>query len=1061
MRIIHLSDFHIDSNNMEDLKNYVINPLIKDLVSINNETKIDMFAFSGDLVDKGGASFGNDIILAFLTFQEEVVEPLLNAINLPLDRFFFVPGNHDIVRNADKKHIEVGLFHSLKSSEVVNAFIDSEDEDGIKRILPFKNFEKSYFQNFNGEYEYSNYQSTFKWQNEDNQIGVTCFNSSWRCFDSNKDFQNIILGERQVTRSRQLISDCDIKIGIIHHPLNELAPFEAKQIEGMLMKDYDILLFGHVHEGSNWSKTNILGSTVVSIAPSNWTTNVRNKDIDFANGYSIIDFNIGSHVEITHKKYSHLKESFVPNTDLGNDCGKTIYNFPSSSEMARKQEELSIIERIKEVQLGFVDQHLITYETDTLAPKTIDDMFVLPCIIQKKEKAIDEDLFTTDDKTFSISDICEYNKNILLVGVKEAGKTILMDKLLIEFTNSYERYQKIPVYINFEETVSNSIDTLISKFLSIGIIKIRNEVLKKHDIVLLVDNLKFEKKYERLLGNLELFLKQYSNVTMISTCTSSTEEEMPVEALNSNIIEMLVPMFIKGFRTKEIRELMTKWFSNNNKYINQNDGLDKIIKTFGTLNIPRTPLAVSMFLWIIEKQENYAPVNNAQMIENFLERLFSKTTNNQIYFSDFNYKNKERLLTEIAMFMYRKNEINYRANYQELRNFIFENLQLKKFDFDEEALLKDFIKKGILSIEKEGNEKFVKFKLTCFFQFFLMKNIFINPSFKKEVLLEGNYLHFIDELDYYSGLKMDDTELLDLVVERMYQEYRGLMKKIESFQYSYDNQFETLSTIVGRLNHTDIEAITTSGKETDKDIERRQDQELSKKDEKFIEKKDTELNPIVRLERLWRLSAIVLKNTEETTKENIKSEAFIKIIRCSMAFAGIYKFLLKKFLKQHSELESDKGNESELEQYKVMGKMLPFFHEILIYQTLGTGKLSIVLEERIEKILESDDISDFEKFLCVFIYSDLKGKNRMKYISLLIKNIKRFYIKDMIFMKLIEYYQRKDTKKQEEDKYKNLLGDLITIDDGEGNTKRDFHRKGKVIAQIENIKKEKLLHGQP
>ncbi|WP_282156340.1 metallophosphoesterase [Cytobacillus gottheilii] len=1054
MRILHLSDFHIDFNNLEDLKNYVINPLKRDLQKSNNEKKIDMVAFSGDLVDKGGLSFNHDIELAFLTFQEEVIEPLLNAIHLPLDRFFFVPGNHDIIRSADKEHTELGLLHLLKNSEKVNSFIDSGEEDGIKRVLPFKSFERAYFYNFNGHYEYSNYQSTFRWNLESFQIGVTCFNSSWRCYDSQKDYQNIIIGERQVTRPRDIISDCDIKIGIIHHPLDELAPFEAKQIEGMLIKDYDILLFGHVHEGNNYTKSNILGSTVISVAPSNWTTNVRNKNIDFMNGYSLIDFIKGSHVEITHKKYSHTKESFVPNTDLGDDSGKTIYNFPTSSEVARKEDELAIIEKIKEVHLEFIDQHLITYETDTLAPKKIDDMFVLPRIVQKREKTIDEEIYTTDDKNYSIVDICEFNRNILLVGVKESGKTILIDKLLLEFSNYYHKYKKIPVYINFEETSSNNIDILISKFLSLGILKIRNEILNNHDIILLVDNLKFEKKYERLLGKLELFLKEYTNVSLIATCTTSTEEEIPVEALNTNFLEMLQPMFIKGFQTKEIRELMTKWFSKNNKYINHNDGLEKIIRTFGTLNIPRTPLAVSMFLWIIEKQENYAPVNNAQMIENFLERLFSKTTNNQIYFSEFNYKNKERLLTEIAMFMYKQNSINYKVNYQDLRTFIFENLKRKKFDFDEEILLKDFIKKGIFSVEKEGNERFVRFKLTCFFQFFLMKNILNNPDFKEEVLLKENYLHFIDELDYYSGLKMDDTELLELVVERMDDEYSLLMGKIENIQYSYDNQFETLKTIVYRLNHADLEKITSSGKETEEEIEKRQDQQLSNiNNEKFIEKKDIELNPIVRLDRLWKLSALILKNTEETTKENIKSEAFIKILRCSMAFAGIYKFILKKFLEE-AEI---KDNEDELEQYKIMSKMLPFFHEILMYQTLGSGKLSIVLEERIEEIIENEDISDFEKFLCVFIYADLKGKNRMRYISLLIKNIKRYYIKDMILLKLVEYYKRKDTNKTEEDKYKNFLGDLITLDDGQNNSKRDYHRKGKVIAHLENIKKEKLL----
>ncbi|MFA1714149.1 metallophosphoesterase [Peribacillus frigoritolerans] len=1057
MRIIHISDFHIDSNNLEDLRNYVIKPLVEDLIMANNDKRIEMIAFSGDLVDKGGLSFDKDIELAFYTFQEEVIEPLINAINLPLHRFFFVPGNHDVVRSADKEVIEVGLKSVLTNSEKVNTFIDSRDEDGIKRVLPFKIFEKEYFKDFHGEHQLSNFQSAFKWESENKKIGVTCFNSSWRCYDSEKDYQNIILGERQVTRAREIIEDCDIKIGILHHPLDEYAPFESKQIESMLIKDYDILLFGHVHEGSNWSKTNMAGSTIISIAPSNWTTNVRSRDLLFANGYSIIDFSRGLDVKIKHRRYSHHKEGFVANTDLGDDSGKTVYKLPSASEMIKRENEYIIIEKIKDVHLNSIDQHLISYETDTQAPKRIEDMFVLPRIVQKEEEKItEEEVYSATEKTFSIEEICNSDENLLLVGVKEAGKTILLDKILIELTNNYEEYKKIPVYINFEEAASNKIETILSKYLNIGILSIKKDILKYHNIVLLIDNIKFEDKYKVLLTNLEHFLNEYPNVSVIASCTSRTEEEIPIEALNFNILGLFKPAFIKSFRTKEIRKLMGKWFGINSKLINSSEELEKLIKTFGALNLPRTPLAVSMFLWIIEKQENYAPVNNAQMLENFLERLFTKTSSHEIYSSEFNYKNKERLLTEIALFMYEENQVNYRLNYQSLRNFIYNNLKIKMFDFDEEALLNHFIQRGIFSVEKEGVNRYVKFKFTCFFQFFLMKNIDINKEFKKHVLSEKYYLHFVDELDYYSGLKIDDVELLELTVNRMYNEYNFFLSKIEQIQYSYDNHFETLNTIVNRLSHSDIEEITSQDKQTEEDEEREHDKQLSDNHDTKITKKDDNINPIARLERLWVLAAKVLKNTEEIKVENLKSEAFSKVIRCSMAFATIYKYAFTKYQEKASEQEEDDEKDGQME---IIMRLLPLIHQVVVYQTLGTGKLKIVLQDKIENIIENDSISDFEKFLCVFIYADLKGKNNIEYIGLLIKNIKRYYIKDMIFMKLLEYYYRKDTTRIEEGNYKNLLGNLLTRDDGDSMISRDFHRKGEFIAKLEKTKREKMLLG--
>jgi predicted NACHT family NTPase len=115
-----------------------------------------------------------------------------------------------------------------------------------------------------------------------------------------------------------------------------------------------------------------------------------------------------------------------------------------------------------------------------------------------------------------------------------------------------------------------------------------------------------------------------------------------------------------------------------------------IILIFSTLNIPRTPLAVSMFLWIIEQQENYKPINNATMLENFIERLFKKQSSSEIYSEKFDYRNKERLLAEISFFMYSNKQINYRVSKRDLIKFIYDHLRALKFGFQEDEVLNEF-----------------------------------------------------------------------------------------------------------------------------------------------------------------------------------------------------------------------------------------------------------------------------------------------------------------------------------------------------------------------------------
>jgi len=95
MRIVHLSDLHFNSFEVTDIKNFINTPLVEDLKEYNAESKIDLI-ITGDLIDKGGS--GEDPRVEFLAFEEAVIDPLLRGLNIGKDRIFFVPGNHDVVR---------------------------------------------------------------------------------------------------------------------------------------------------------------------------------------------------------------------------------------------------------------------------------------------------------------------------------------------------------------------------------------------------------------------------------------------------------------------------------------------------------------------------------------------------------------------------------------------------------------------------------------------------------------------------------------------------------------------------------------------------------------------------------------------------------------------------------------------------------------------------------------------------------------------------------------------------------------------------------------------------
>jgi len=66
IRILHISDFHLNGKYIEDARTLLDNLL--DAVIQSNQ-QIDLVIFSGDMIDKGGKDFSGGIGEAFIAFK--------------------------------------------------------------------------------------------------------------------------------------------------------------------------------------------------------------------------------------------------------------------------------------------------------------------------------------------------------------------------------------------------------------------------------------------------------------------------------------------------------------------------------------------------------------------------------------------------------------------------------------------------------------------------------------------------------------------------------------------------------------------------------------------------------------------------------------------------------------------------------------------------------------------------------------------------------------------------------------------------------------------------------
>jgi len=325
MKIIQLSDIHLSSTNLTDLQNYFMEALLTDLKAEHAKKPIDLIVFTGDLVDKGGASLGVD---PYQIFEQEVISRLVKTLCLSNSQVLLIPGNHDIDREKVEKHSEYYLADKL-DKDMANSQLN-EMRDAFcaynERIRPFKTFEKN-FHATTPDYLYSNNESAAILTEEGKKIGLAMINDSWRCSGDLKKEQHFI-GSNQLFNAKKHFTTqhTTLNIALFHHPLEALNDSEAEELEAILKAhDFHIAFFGHSHKYRAESVYSASGGFLTINGRSAFNNSKEISSI-FQPGYIILDVNVEHHTyEIHARKFILNGYRFDKDTDSlpdGTHAGK-------------------------------------------------------------------------------------------------------------------------------------------------------------------------------------------------------------------------------------------------------------------------------------------------------------------------------------------------------------------------------------------------------------------------------------------------------------------------------------------------------------------------------------------------------------------------------------------------------------------------------------------------------------------------------------------------------------------------------------------------------------------
>ena len=234
---LHLSDFHVRSDDSYD-RDVVLRALVASVRHFRETgRKPDVVFATGDVAYSGKPS---EYEIASRFFDE-----LLEAVELDRSRLFVIPGNHDVDRDRG-----VGLARTLTSREEADAYFAPSYERAhlTQKQAAFFEWYRDFFAGIR-ERPTSSCGPVELLEGGGMRVAVLPINSALFC-QGEDDHEKLWVGRRSVESGTDALRElsADLRIVLIHHPLEWLADLERANIRAKLASTADVLLRGHLHE---------------------------------------------------------------------------------------------------------------------------------------------------------------------------------------------------------------------------------------------------------------------------------------------------------------------------------------------------------------------------------------------------------------------------------------------------------------------------------------------------------------------------------------------------------------------------------------------------------------------------------------------------------------------------------------------------------------------------------------------------------------------------------------------------------------------------------------------
>ena len=778
--ILHLSDIHANKNNQKTIIRLAEQLLIDLKKAIHeNNISIQSICITGDLILSGDNADEEMSIIV-----NDLITPLLDYLKLSESNVYIVPGNHEVKRSVIVPYAEQGLASYLSSEENIHDFFVSLDPEATKRISYFNDYAKF----FGGSPILDNGMwRSYLHSVGECTIGFACVNSAWRSTGiGGSEKGKMVVGTNQIIDSLDAIRSADIKVCMLHHPLDWLVDCDKNAVEKCIHQ-FDIVLNGHIHESSSKMYTTFNGHSLFN------TCGKFDNSSDIYNGYSILSIN----------PYNKVCDVFLRQYfDYPRNCfDKAIGLCPDGhfqANLGEKNDTLAlaynIVHSIKTGFIEYANKYFVSNVASGKSMYSFDEAFIPPLFSEhsdyEKETVFEKSSkkHLSPSEQIEIETICNSKDNLVLLGRKESGKTTAIHYLVKYLSTNFNAYKTVPIvidcsHVNFagKNIIPRAALRFISEFClpddSFSQANI-DELLKAGLCTIMFDGFEIVKQHQ--LEKINEFIADHPHNRFIfcekEVVSTTSIADLPVKPACNYKKYYLCALTKRQIRTYAQKIMITESQEDKDRLV------DKIILCFKNTSLPRTPFILSVILSLCNNSD-YSPINEAVVLEQFMELLLGKHHASEAATRTYDFRSKEDFLVALVSEMHTTNR--YYLTYNEFSDFVSTYHTRKGFDIVETKFNQVFFDNGVLV----RIDQIVRFRFNCMVEYYLAKRASQEPAFLQYIMEHQNYIHYANEILYYTGLNRNSINILQTVQADLHRYFDGLgsvADELKNYQISLD-----------------------------------------------------------------------------------------------------------------------------------------------------------------------------------------------------------------------------------------------------------------------------------